>query len=203
MASTDSKVVEDIENQLVELKQADDPDERKARGLRLLAALLEPLRRRARKLLKGVPSVVAETDDLVHEIREGAEKDLEDSDLLDRMTKYPDLIRRFRCRMNSKKIDLIRRRDRQHPFPDSTGAQPVDEHPEIDDARKRQTVLDAIEALPMEQRGVVELVFLKGMKNTEAARELGVDESTIRRRLNKAFRELRPVLEEFSPESSW
>jgi len=53
---------------------------------------------------------------------------------------------------------------------------------------------EAVERLPEEDRGLIELGFYEGLARDEMARVLGLDERTIRRRWNRATRRLAEAL---------
>jgi RNA polymerase sigma factor (sigma-70 family) len=53
---------------------------------------------------------------------------------------------------------------------------------------------EAVERLPDEDRGLIELGFYEGLGRDEMARVLGVDERTVRRRWNRAARRLAEAL---------
>jgi RNA polymerase sigma factor (sigma-70 family) len=53
---------------------------------------------------------------------------------------------------------------------------------------------EAVERLPEEERGLIELGFYEGLARDEIARVLGVDERTVRRRWNRATRRLAEAL---------
>ena len=53
---------------------------------------------------------------------------------------------------------------------------------------------EAVERLPEEDRGLIELGFYEGLARDEMARVLGLDERTIRRRWNRAARRLAEAL---------
>jgi RNA polymerase sigma-70 factor (ECF subfamily) len=53
---------------------------------------------------------------------------------------------------------------------------------------------EAVERLPDEERGLIELVYYEGLEKDEMARLLGVDVRTVRRRWNRATRRLAEAL---------
>jgi RNA polymerase sigma-70 factor (ECF subfamily) len=67
------------------------------------------------------------------------------------------------------------------------------------DARR---MLDAIEALPEEEREALDLVRIHGMTHTEAAEVLGVSSKTVQRRLNRAQLILTAALGDLRPSRS-
>lgn len=197
MESTDPADKQAVEAVLASLRVIGAPN-RESRT-RFHEVLLGPLRRRARRLLRGVPSAVAETDDLVNGIQPEFQRDLDHPERLTQVKTYNQLMGRFFTLMRWRRNDLLRRENRKEPIGQSTHAQPIDERSALGGDGKRQAILDAIEALPEDLRRVVKLVYLEGRKNTEAAREMNLDESTVRRRLSKAIEILRPLLAEHAP----
>ena len=67
------------------------------------------------------------------------------------------------------------------------------------DARR---MLDAIVALPEDEREVFELVAIQGLTHTEAATVVGVSEKTVQRRLNRARALLAQRLADLRPSVS-
>lgn len=63
-------------------------------------------------------------------------------------------------------------------------------------------MLDAIETLPEEEREVFELLRIQGVSYAESANLLGVSESTIHRRLNRALVLLEEKLSDLRPSDS-
>jgi RNA polymerase sigma-70 factor (ECF subfamily) len=61
-------------------------------------------------------------------------------------------------------------------------------------------MLDAIEALPEEEREAFGLVRVQGMTQTEAAQVLGVSTATVKRRLNRGLRLLTERLADLRPD---
>ena len=60
-------------------------------------------------------------------------------------------------------------------------------------------MLEAIEALPEEERDVFDLVRVQGMTQTEVATLLGVSAKTVQRRLNRSLLLLTEQLGDLSP----
>ena len=60
-------------------------------------------------------------------------------------------------------------------------------------------MLDAIEALPEEDREIFELIRIQGLTYPEAARVVGVSEKTVQRRLNRARLLLAETLADLRP----
>ncbi|HEU4973697.1 MAG TPA: sigma-70 family RNA polymerase sigma factor [Baekduia sp.] len=68
----------------------------------------------------------------------------------------------------------------------------TDGAPELSDPR----LLDALAALPLEQRAVIVLRHLLGMRTGEIAKALGLPRGTVNSRLRRGLDALRPVLED-------
>jgi RNA polymerase sigma-70 factor (ECF subfamily) len=60
-------------------------------------------------------------------------------------------------------------------------------------------MLEAIDALPEEEREAFDLVRIQGMAQTEAAEILGVSTITVRRRLNRGLQHLARQLDDLRP----
>jgi RNA polymerase sigma factor (sigma-70 family) len=67
---------------------------------------------------------------------------------------------------------------------------------QLDDRRRLHLVLDALQGLSTEHREVVELCVIAEVPQPDAARALGIRESTLRSRLRRARTRLRAVLAE-------
>lgn len=73
-------------------------------------------------------------------------------------------------------------------------AEPARPHDPVDDLVLRETVRSALDALPAEQRRVVDLAYVQGRTLCEIASYLGIPEGTAKSRLRLAQRKLAPVL---------
>ena len=62
-------------------------------------------------------------------------------------------------------------------------------------------MLDAIEALPDDEREAFGLVRIQGMTQAEAAQVLGVSGKTVQRRLNRGLLSLAEQLSDLRPET--
>jgi RNA polymerase sigma factor (sigma-70 family) len=67
---------------------------------------------------------------------------------------------------------------------------------QLDDRRRLHLVLDALQGLSTEHREVVELCVIAEVPQPDAARALGIRESTLRSRIRRARARLRAVLAE-------
>jgi RNA polymerase sigma factor (sigma-70 family) len=67
---------------------------------------------------------------------------------------------------------------------------------QLDDRRRLHRVLDALEGLSTEHREVVELCMIAEVSQADAARALGIGESTLRSRIRRARARLRALLAE-------
>jgi RNA polymerase sigma factor (sigma-70 family) len=95
-----------------------------------------------------------------------------------------------------------RRSTRHERLARRVGAAPaVRDHSEavvtrLDDRRRLRLVLDALESLSTEHREVVELCMIAEVPQADAARALGIRESTLRSRIRRARARLRTLLAE-------
>lgn len=67
--------------------------------------------------------------------------------------------------------------------------------------RRAAIVQSAVRKLPEHQRLAIELIYLHGLTGPEAARVLGVAVGTIKSRLNRGLKVLRPLLMELTDEA--
>jgi RNA polymerase sigma-70 factor (ECF subfamily) len=142
------------------------------------------------------PPVNLETDELLGDVAAGLLKALQ--------TVRPQTVRQFfalatqhmRCQLN----DLARRLDQQAAAaltetevaaPHASSASGLSP-----DGRR---MLGAIESLPEDEREVIDLVGIQGLKHAEAATVVGVSEKTVQRRLNRARLLLAQQLADFRP----
>jgi RNA polymerase sigma-70 factor (ECF subfamily) len=116
----------------------------------------------------------------------------------------PETVRQFFALANQhmrwELNDLARRLDEQPapvelheglvPAPDSSGSG-------LTPSGRR--MLEAIEGLPEDEREAFCLVRIQGMRQTEAARLLGVADSTVKRRLERGLRLLTKKLADLRP----
>jgi RNA polymerase sigma-70 factor (ECF subfamily) len=63
-------------------------------------------------------------------------------------------------------------------------------------------MLEAIEALPQDERDAFDLVRVQGMSQTEAAEVIGVSVITVKRRLNRGLRLLTEKLRDLRPDDT-
>jgi RNA polymerase sigma-70 factor (ECF subfamily) len=95
--------------------------------------------------------------------------------------------------------DLARRLDERTPaidLPDACAA-PQESDSGLSPATRR--MLEAIDALPEEEREVFSLVRIQGLAHTEVAELLGVSTKTIQRRLNRGLVLLAEMLPDLRP----
>jgi RNA polymerase sigma factor (sigma-70 family) len=88
-------------------------------------------------------------------------------------------------------------------LPDGSTGSPLHGLAAVEDIRNLErwaAFHEAVERLPDEDRGLIELGFYEGLAKDEIARILGVDERTIRRRWNRATRRLAEELGDEVPE---
>jgi len=107
--------------------------------------------------------------------------------------------RHMRWELNdlARRIDaqpaVVGLRDSAVATPESTG---------LSTTSNTRRMLDAIETLPEEEREVFELLRIQGVSYTESANLVGVAESTIHRRLNRALVLLEEKLADLRPSDS-
>ena len=64
--------------------------------------------------------------------------------------------------------------------------------------QRRQRVITALEALPAEQREVIELSFIRDISQREIAGRLGLPLGTVKSRTRLAYQRLRASLEDLT-----
>lgn len=96
--------------------------------------------------------------------------------------------------------DLARKIDQQHAVPLGT-LEPV--APSIQTTQGEthafRRILDAIDALPDDEREVFEFIRIQGMSHAEAAELLGVSEKTVQRRIRRSVLLLADSLRDLAP----
>jgi RNA polymerase sigma factor (sigma-70 family) len=100
--------------------------------------------------------------------------------------------------------DLARRLDKEEraaEIRDSIAAVPAESSTSQLSANARR-VLEAIEALPAEEREVFDLVKIQGMSQPEAANVIGISAKTVQRRLRRALLTLSEKLGDLNPSES-
>jgi RNA polymerase sigma-70 factor (ECF subfamily) len=104
----------------------------------------------------------------------------------------PGNVRQFfalaNCHVRWELNDLAKRLDEQGVAVEATEESLA--APEVSDgdlSANLRRILDAIEALPQEEREVFDLVRVQGLMQTEVAEMLGVSTKTVQRRLNKGL----------------
>lgn len=98
-----------------------------------------------------------------------------------------------------RRIERARRRDERGATDETRGCQVTDlaDVAAADDLARR--ALQAVAALPAEQRRVVELAFWGGLSYRQVADELGIPEGTAKSRVRLALARLATMLEEVDP----
>jgi RNA polymerase sigma-70 factor (ECF subfamily) len=154
--------------------------DRAVRRLHLLCAAL--LHRGYQRLAQ--PPLNLQADELLGAVVERLLKALREA--------RPPTVRRFFGLANQhirwELNDLARRLDEQPhpaPLPDDRVPSPASSGSELSANARR--MLEAIEALPEEEREVFGLVRIQGMAQPEAAALLGVSVKTVQRRLNRSL----------------
>ncbi|MEO1608990.1 MAG: sigma-70 family RNA polymerase sigma factor [Pseudomonadota bacterium] len=103
----------------------------------------------------------------------------------------------FRVARNLR-IDRLRRERVWQALPEDHKEQPSND-PKPDDVlmsnQRNQALWEAVQTLPPEQLQVIELCYLSGLSQSEAARHLSLPLGTVKSRLRLAYAKLRPLLE--------
>lgn len=73
----------------------------------------------------------------------------------------------------------------------------VDIDEKIDNERRYKRLHDALDTLPKRQRDLVQKIFFEGMTKTEVAKEMGIDVTSVRDRLEVIFTKLKKILKNF------
>lgn len=107
----------------------------------------------------------------------------------------------FLSLVHHRAVDVVRKeerlRDRERrvnrpEVPDEDVSETVAE--EADLADRRREVREALDALPKEQRDVIELMYFRGWTQSKIARETGIPLGTVKTRALAAMRKLREGL---------
>lgn len=108
----------------------------------------------------------------------------------------------FLSLVHHRAVDVVRREERlrrreqrvnRPDVPDEDVGEAVVEEAELVD--RRREVREALDALPREQRDVIELMYFKGWTQSRIARETGIPLGTVKTRALAAMRKLRGRLE--------
>jgi len=118
-------------------------------------------------------------------------------------------VRRHACRTPGQPLpwmlEITRNEARRvHARRAAAGARAVPREPEVEDealagANVRLTVEQALDRLELTDRRVLGLRYAEDLTQAEVARQLGLPIGTVKVRLHRARRRLRPLLEELSP----
>jgi RNA polymerase sigma-70 factor (ECF subfamily) len=169
---------------------------------RLLEAACDRLRRLARQMLRYYPAVQAheQTDDVLNSAVIRLMRPLGDDQVLAHMESARDFLRLAAAQVRRELIDLARHYASANAPPRAGGPGAGDSS--LPEGEPSESTFDpptlALWAefhrfageLPDDERAAFDLVWYQDMSKVEAADVLGVDESTVRRRLQSAQRHL-------------
>jgi RNA polymerase sigma-70 factor, ECF subfamily len=102
--------------------------------------------------------------------------------------------------VRNQSIDMLRKRNR-HPESDIDAVpglalirDPEDPWRAVAEKLQSAQVKNALDQLPAEQRGVIQLAFFAGMRSVDIARSLNLPEGTVRSRMRLGLGKLREML---------
>jgi RNA polymerase sigma-70 factor, ECF subfamily len=105
--------------------------------------------------------------------------------------------------VHARAVDLVRREQAQRRRAEEAAAEPIVLHDPADDVvaqvarpAEEASVRAALDALPQEQRDVIELMYFGGVSQTGVAEALGLPLGTVKSRTLLAMRKLRNALVE-------
>jgi RNA polymerase sigma factor (sigma-70 family) len=157
---------------------------------RALPRLLEYLKQRCRRI--GAPESLAEDlaqDTMLRALKQLADRDRGAIDNSFKLTASWLLTIGYNLLLDWK------RRDRVRIMPPADLPEP-EALPVVHDAEQREEVLKFLNWLPERDRELLELIYLKGMKPTEAGAELGLSESASYKAHQRALENLRDMITE-------
>jgi RNA polymerase sigma factor (sigma-70 family) len=185
--------LDEIDSALDALKRA-APTDRKPYFDRLITAMYRRIENDAHLMLADYPRVKEQTGDLMFDVYKRLELAVNKPEVLDKMNGHKDCQGLWRLHLRWLLKDLARRIRPISPL-QSDAASP---HPSVvtlaDRMDKRVRLLEAIEELDPELREVIDYVDFEKLTYVEVAKRLGVNESTIRRRHERAKQALAEVL---------
>jgi RNA polymerase sigma-70 factor (ECF subfamily) len=104
---------------------------------------------------------------------------------------------------HNRSIDVVRRRRPAAALPETEAVDEAlrapDVWPEVARAADAQAVRAAMDALPPEQREVIEWAYFGGLTQTEIAQRAGIPLGTVKGRVRLALQAMRRALEEPAP----
>lgn len=165
------------------------PADRESAGNALITAMFRRIQNRASLMLGDYPRVQQETGDVVADVFFRLRKALNDPEVAGRLQTHQDCLRLVAFHLRLLLLDLARRVRQLAPLPsgDLTGDTPAETPDEFAAGLEEQARLyEAVEGLEPELRVVIEYADLEGLTNVEVARRLGVNESTVRYRRERA-----------------
>ena len=95
------------------------------------------------------------------------------------------------------RIDRIRRERVWQPLPDDHREEASNDptpDEELSQNEVQTAVREAIETLPVEQREIIELCYMGGLSQSEAAERLEIPVGTVKSRMRLAYGKLQPIL---------
>jgi RNA polymerase sigma-70 factor (ECF subfamily) len=190
---------EDVRQRIQRLNCGGEAERQQARK-ELIAVAAERMRELAARMLLGFPRVTESSGDLLSEAYVRLERALQDPGVQERLRTPADFYGLAALQIRRQLIDLARAADRhaaQLPPPaggtSASGAQraePADPGAGPSTLARHAELYEAVSELPELERVALEMVWFSGLSKVEAAEVLGVDESTVRRRLLAAQEKL-------------
>jgi RNA polymerase sigma-70 factor (ECF subfamily) len=181
--------LDEIDSAVDALRRA-APADRKAAGDRLITVMFRRIQHRARVMLGDYPRVQEQTGDLVSEVYFRLERAVRDPGVYDSLKTHQDCLRLVTYHLRFLLLDLARRVRQMSPLPSADLSAAETPHGSADSLaeslEETARLYEAMETLDPELRDVIEYVDLEGLTNVEVARRLGVNESTVRHRRERA-----------------
>lgn len=181
--------LDEIDSAVDALKLA-APSDRKSVSDRLITAMFKRIQHRARVMLSDYPRVREHTGDLVSEVWFRLERAIQKPEVVDRLKTHQDCLRLVTYHMRFLLLDMARQVRQIASLPSADFAAIETPHTSdftlAESLEETARLYEAMETLDPELRDVIEYVDLEGLTNVEVAKRLGINESTVRYRRERA-----------------